>query len=61
MRLALEITMDNAAFEESGELTKILEGVAKRLDHEHPHKAGDSGALRDSNGNHVGHWAIFEN
>ena len=54
MKLKLEISMDNAAFEDSGELARILTELAKKLacwDNSPKSMAVD---IRDVNGNTVG-------
>ena len=55
MKLTIEITLDNAAFEDDGvaEVTRILESLASRL----PEPLRDTNGalnLHDVNGNHVG-------
>jgi hypothetical protein len=51
----MHVEMDNAAFEDNGELPRILREVAEKIDrlHSYPIK------LRDVNGNPVG-FAIVE-
>lgn len=66
MRLALEITTDNAAFEDAGgneEVARILRHAANQLLGE-AHRGDDiaPGTLRrcyDVNGNKVGHWLFY--
>ncbi len=52
MEFTLEINMDNAAFDDSQELPRILRDLAKRIA-ANPEVGGYS--VRDSNGNNVGH------
>ena len=53
MRFALEIDMDNAAFEDDRELHRVLATV-------NAYGGRREGILRDFNGNRVGHWEITE-
>lgn len=57
MTLRIEIRLDNAAFEDAGELARILGNAAKRLPDP---PAPDVVALMDSNGNRVGTATITE-
>ena len=51
----LEFSTDNAAFEDSLEVVRILERIAQNV------KGGDTfGAVKDSNGNTVGRWSLSE-
>ena len=55
MKLSININMDNAAFEDGDELSRILRTVALTLeDHNEP----DHETIRDINGNTVGKWVI---
>jgi len=55
MKLTININMDNAAFEDGDELSRILRTVAFELeDHYEP----DERNIRDINGNKVGKWVI---
>ncbi len=61
MKLVIEISLDNAAFEDGGveEVTRILANIAERL----PDPLRDTnGALsiHDYNGNHVGTAEILD-
>lgn len=49
----LEVSTENAAFDDDpgAELARILRTVAKSL-----HEGGESGTVRDVNGNTVGRW-----
>lgn len=51
-KIKIEISTDNAAFEDELEVTQILLRAAKKYDT--MDRAGDSVNLRDSNGNLVG-------
>lgn len=56
MRIQINIDMDNAAFEDNQEELKfVLQQViaAERC-------GARAGKLKDSNGNRVGKWAIYE-
>lgn len=53
MDFKLTINMDNAAFEDRSELTRILRGIARR-----PEEGQQDGQVRDINGNTVGYWEI---
>jgi hypothetical protein len=64
--MTIEVEMDNAAFTEDGpgaqrhEAARILRDLANRIEC-NPHFSPDySQALRDINGNKVGHMAICE-
>lgn len=60
MKIKIEISMDNAAFEDDhGELARILRRLADRVDGT-PRTEGDGEYLRDVNGNRVGHWEVEE-
>jgi len=57
MKLTVNIRMDNAAFEDAGELSRILRDLAKTLDG----RTFDSecgSTVRDINGNTVGTYQI---
>jgi hypothetical protein len=66
MKLTITIECDNAAFGESdgehtpesvgAEVGRILRGLGRKL--EGGIEAGDSGHLRDCNGNQVGDWEV---
>jgi hypothetical protein len=60
MKFCLEITMDNAAFEESErEVSRILKELASRLDSgDYPLNLGVVFYLRDVNGNLLGQAEI---
>ena len=58
MEFTLRVEMDNAAFENPGELARILRALADVLaDGVQP---GDSDNVRDANGNTVGEWDVSE-
>ena len=61
MKLKIEITMDNAAFEDGegngAESARILERLAKEINDYTLHP-GPGGDLRDINGNKVGTWKV---
>ena len=59
MKCKIEIKMDNAAFEDPGELARILRKMA---DHCDGRTFDEDHAItcRDSNGNTVGTWEITE-
>ena len=62
MRLALEITTDNAAFDGRTYATtaELLREVAERLDGEgYDGPTGSIRDIRDINGNRVGNWAFY--
>ena len=53
MEFRVNVKMDNAAFENSEELPRILEEIARQL------RLGNTGKqIADSNGNRVGQWVI---
>jgi len=56
MRFTISIDCDNAAFDDPGELTRILTDLGKRLEWLTLDEQG--GTLRDLNGNTVGKWEI---
>ena len=57
MKIIIEVNMDNDSFKENqAELSEI---VSRQIPH-HDLKPGDEGKLKDSNGNTVGHWEVFE-
>ena len=60
-RLAIEITLDNAAFEDNreDEISHCLEIV--KWDLKKGLQPGMTYPVFDSNGNRTGNWAIFEN
>jgi len=61
VRFTLSIDCDNAAFDEihGDEVARILRDTARRLEGS-PLRDGESGALRDINGNEVGQWLAEE-
>ena len=63
MRLALEIEMDNAAFENhnGNECARILRQLAEDRIRPNELEVGDSFTLMDYNGNKVGTAYVFEN
>ena len=54
MKATIKITMDNAAFEDSQELPRILKDLSESLEKYAAFEPGDSENLRDINGNAVG-------
>jgi hypothetical protein len=58
MKISLEINMDNAAFEDEGEVKRIISDMVQKMDD--IVRAGDGGKLRDINGNVVGKWEVTE-
>lgn len=57
MRFVLDIAVDNAAFDEPGEVARILREVAERVD---GLVGVFSGGIRDINGNTVGTFDVRE-
>ena len=59
MKLTIEIKLDNAAFEgDNGiEIARILRKLAAGMDGTF-YTSGDSGDLRDHNGNTCGKWKV---
>lgn len=56
MKILIECSLDNAAFEDNQlELSEI---IARQIPHNL--KPGDDGKLKDSNGNTVGQWEVNE-
>lgn len=53
MKFKCEIDMNNAAFDDRGELVRVLREVACEIKYERT-----SGTIRDSNGNKVGEYSI---
>lgn len=58
MKLVVEVSCDNAAFEDLDEVSRILRGLASRLVGA-PMRPIE-GVLRDANGNTVGHFKLSE-
>ena len=59
MRVQIIIYGDNSAFEESGEVGRVLNGqVLERIRAAMLAGAPDGGNLQDSNGNTVGKWEV---
>jgi len=58
MKITININMDNAAFEDEGEVKRILNTMVDRMDD--IVRPGDGGKLRDVNGNTVGNWTVEE-
>ena len=56
MKIVIEVNMDNQAFQDNqAELHEIVsQQIPNNL------KPGDEGVLKDSNGNKVGRWDIYE-
>ena len=58
MKITITINMDNAAFEDYGEVKRILNDMTKKMDD--IVRPGDGGRLFDINGNQVGEWDVTE-
>jgi len=56
MTVTINFETDNAAFEDDGEIGKILREIADKVDVSHA-----SGSVRDSNGQLVGKYEIIPN
>lgn len=58
-KFTLEITLGNEAmqtrYDVEGAVRQLGRNIAYMSD---PPQAGDSGSIRDDNGNLVGHWAV---
>jgi hypothetical protein len=52
----LKIRTDNAAFEESPELSRLLRQLAKRFEDAGGPNKGESSTIFDLSGNRVGEW-----
>lgn len=61
MKLIIEMSLDNAAFEEAGaeEVRRILDSVASRIP-DPLDQTGSPLSLHDANGNHVGTAEIID-
>jgi len=57
MTIKIEVRMDNAAFDDLGELARILRGLADHVDGRVWNDEHGS-TLKDANGNTVGTWAV---
>jgi hypothetical protein len=57
MKLKIEITMDNAAFDDDSEIGRILSDFSGELAG-YSVLSGQSGVLRDINGNACGSWKV---
>ena len=57
MELNIKINMDNAAFEESNEISRILKGIAALFE---TSVNTDKTNIRDANGNTVGYFEVVE-
>ena len=57
MKLSIEITTDNAAFEDNGmaEIDSVLATFRRQFE-----KGWSEGHLNDTNGNLIGHWRWSE-
>ena len=58
MRMTIEFSMDNAAFDDLGradEISRILKRIEQRIQ-----DGEDGGGIVDYNGNRVGEWEISE-
>jgi hypothetical protein len=56
MKIIIKLTMDNAAFEDEGEMKRILNKMVDGMDD--IIRPGDKGTLRDFNGNKVGKYEV---
>lgn len=54
MQLTIKVNLDNAAFQDNQ--AELSEVVLRQVPHNPT--SGDSGTLRDSNGNTVGSWKV---
>lgn len=54
MQITIKVDLDNAAFHENE--AELSEVVLQQIPHNPT--SGDSGTLRDSNGNTVGSWKV---
>lgn len=57
MKLKININLDNAAFEDEGEISRILRQLADKISYD---GRIDGGKIMDVNGNSVGTWEITE-
>jgi len=57
MNLKININLDNAAFEDEGEISRILRKLADKISYD---GRIDGGKIMDVNGNSVGTWEITE-
>ena len=63
MKFKIEIDIENAAFEDSGEgreVSEILYGIINKIQPIDEFEIGEKGRTRDMNGNTVGFWEITE-
>mgnify|MGYP001560852723 CR=1 FL=1 len=60
MKAIIEISMDNAAFQDSTELPRILKDLAERLAQRESFEDGDMDTVFDTNGNRVGTFKIID-
>ena len=58
MKITIDFETDNAAFEDYGEVKRILRQMICKMDD--IIRAGDGGNLRDINGNRVGTWEVSD-
>lgn len=56
MEVSINFDTGNAAFDDPGELARILRDLADNIDA----RSADSGDIRDANGNRVGTWEVSE-
>lgn len=64
MRLTIVLDLDNAAFgdtrsERGAEVANILDTYRQEIDYRGL-DIGDSGVMRDTNGNTVGYWEVMD-
>lgn len=59
MKLRIEIELDNAAFEEPGEIERILTDLPTRLPESQPFSDIGEYSIHDVNGNWVGYARIL--
>ena len=58
MTINIKICTANSAFEDYGEVTRILTGIAKEIEECVGAEKDAEGYLRDVNGNTVGEWIV---
>lgn len=59
MKFKMEIDIDNAAFDNEKELSRILKEAAEYLPIQFPNPVLDSWECKDSNGNTVGYFRFM--
>lgn len=58
MKLKIEFEIDNAAFDDDGEIKNVLAEIAQQVEDGDFNKAVSPRPIRDTNGNRVGYWEI---